>query len=61
MFHEQIHVLLPLSFQSSHWKVDIMLSIDDRTLVNVGIIDPAQVYLILRVASYCEVVGMVVT
>jgi hypothetical protein len=38
-----------------------MLSIDDRTLVNVGIIDPAQVYLILRVASYCEVVGMVVT
>jgi hypothetical protein len=62
MFHKQIHVLLSLSFQSSHRKVNIVLSIDYiRTLANVVIVDPTQVYLILHVASYCEVVATVVT
>ncbi len=41
MFHDQIHVLLSLSFEFSHRKVDIVLSIDDiRTLANVVIVDP---------------------
>jgi hypothetical protein len=39
-----------------------MLSIDDIcTLANVIIVDPTQVYLILLVASYCEVVATMVT
>ncbi len=47
VFWEQTHIFLPFSFQSFHWWVNIILSIDGiRTLADVIIVDPSQAYLV---------------
>jgi hypothetical protein len=53
VLHEQIHVLPLPSFESFHWWVNTMLSIDCiRTLIDVVIVDPTWAHLILWVASF---------
>jgi hypothetical protein len=57
VLHEQTHVLLSPFFQSSCWRVDIVLSVEDiHILVDVVIAKPTQVNLISCVISSCKVV-----
>jgi hypothetical protein len=58
---EQTHIIPPPTLLFFHWWVDIVLSINGiRTLVDVFIINPTQVDLVFRVASFYGVAMMLV-
>ncbi len=61
VFWEQTHIFLPSSFQSFHWHVNIILSIDGICmLANVVIVDPTQAYLVSWLVIYCGVAVIVI-
>jgi len=60
VFWEQTHIFLPSSFQSFHWWVNIILSIDGIcTLADVIIVDPSQAYLVSWLVISCGVAVIV--
>jgi hypothetical protein len=60
--YEKTHVHSPLSLQSSHQWVDIMLPTDGiHTLVNMVIDDPTQGDLVFQVVPSCRVIMMMTT
>jgi hypothetical protein len=57
VLHEPTHVLPSPSIKSFHWRVNIMLSIVDISiLTNVIITNPTWINLVSQVVSSCEVV-----
>jgi len=60
--HEQTYVLPLPSFQTFHWQVDIVLSIDGtHTFTNVVIATPTRINLVFYVVSSRVVVMTMVT
>jgi hypothetical protein len=60
--YEKTHVLSPLSLQSSHQQVDIVLSTNGiHTLVNMVIDDPTRGDLVSQVVPFRKVIMMMTT